>query len=133
VIVIGEPVCAWVASKTESGYHPGLSRGIGIEKDGNIVCGVTFENHNGRSVQIHVALEPGARMTREWLFVLFDYAFRQLAITKIIGVVDSTNTAALKFDKHIGFVEEHVIKDAGKYGDLHILTMTRQQCRFLKD
>ena len=72
-------------------------------------------------------------MTREWFNVLFGYAFNQLKVKKIMGVVDSTNIKALQFDAHIGFVEEATIKDAGKHGDLIILTMTRQQCRFLKD
>ena len=43
------------------------------------------------------------------------------------------NWTSLKFDKHLGFVEEAVIQDAGKYGDMHILTMTREQCRYLKE
>ncbi len=133
MVVIGEPVCQWVADRTTTTYYPGSGQGIGIEKDGKLTCGVLFEGYNGKSIQIHVAIEPGARMTREWLFVLFDYAFRQLGVNKIIGVVDSTNEAALRFDKHIGFVEEAVIADAGKHGDMHILTMTRQQCRFLKE
>ena len=133
MIVIGEPVCQWVADRTTTTYYPGSGQGIGIEKNGEIVCGVLFEGYNGQSIQIHVALDPKGRMTREWLFVLFDYAFRQLKVNKIIGVVDSTNEAALRFDKHIGFVEEAVIAGAGKHGDMHILTMTRKQCRFLKD
>lgn len=132
MIVIGEGVCEWVAQRIDGRYYAGSGQGIGIEKDGQIVCGVIFEGHNGRSIQIHVALEPGARMTREWFKVLFSYAFNQLGVQKIIGVVDSTNQAALRFDKHIGFVEEAVIKDAGKHGDMHILTMTRQHCRFLE-
>jgi RimJ/RimL family protein N-acetyltransferase len=133
VIVIGEHVCWWVAEKTGHSYYSNSGQGIGIEKDGEIVCGVMFEGFNGQSIQIHVAMNPDAKMNREWIFVVFDYAFRQLKVNKIIGIVDSTNDKALRFDRHIGFVDEAVIKDAGKHGDLCILTMTRQQCRFLKD
>lgn len=133
MIVIGEAVCHWVADRTTNTYYPGSGVGIGIERDGKITAGVLFDGYCGRSVQIHVALEPGTQMSREWFYALFDYAFNQLKVNKIIGVVDSTNTAALRFDKHMGFVEEAVIADAGKHGDMHILTMTRQQCRFLKD
>jgi len=133
VIVIGEEVCKWVCSKTDNEYYAGYGQGIGIQKEGEIVCGVMFDGYNGSSIQIHVALDPNGRMTREWLYVLFDYAFRQLKVKKLIGIVDSTNEAALRFDKHIGFSEEHVIKDAGKYGDLCILSMTPSQCKFLKE
>jgi RimJ/RimL family protein N-acetyltransferase len=133
VITIGEHVCLWVADNIGKKYYSGSGQGIGIEKNGEIVCGVLFEDYNGQSIQIHVALKEGARMTREWFNTLFGYAFNQLKVKKIMGVVDSTNKKALQFDTHIGFVVEATIKDAGKHGDLIILTMTRQQCRFLKD
>ena len=131
MIVIGEAVCTWVAQQAGGEYYGG-GVGFGIEKQGRIVCGVFFENFTGRSVQIHVALEPGQRMTREWLRALFGYAFNQLKVLKIVGVIDSENSASLRFTRHIGFTDESVIKDAGPKGDLCILTMTRQQCRYLE-
>lgn len=131
MIVIGDGVCAWVAKQTGGEYYGG-GVGFGIEKEGRIVCGVFFENYTGRSVQIHVALEPGQRMTKEWLRALFGYAFNQIKVLKIVGVIDSDNLASLRFTRHIGFKDECVIKDASPTGDLCILTMTREQCRFLE-
>jgi hypothetical protein len=82
---------------------------------------------------MHVAAVPGARwMTREFLWVCFDYPFNQLRVNKILGLVDSTNVPAQRFDQNLGFVLEHSIKDAGKVGDLLVYSMTRQQCRFLE-
>ena len=133
MIVIGEGVAQWVCSQTENEYFPGAFQGIGILKDNEIVCGSAFDGYNGSSVQIHVALKPGARMTLEWIRAVFDYCFNKLKVKKIIGIVDSGNPQALRFDKHIGFVEEAVIKDAAKYGDIHLLSMTRDQCKYLKD
>ena len=123
----------WVCERT-GGQWVGDGACIGLEKDGQLVAGVIFDQYNGRSACMHVASD-GTRqwMTRQYLMVCFDYPFNQLKLNKLIGLVDSTNTDALRFDKNLGFVEEAVIKDAGKHGDLHILTMTRQQCRFLKD
>lgn len=133
-LVFGEAVCHWTAQRTGGSYHAGAGQGIGLERDGELIAGVLFDNWNGRSVQMHVAAIPGKRwMTREYLRFCFVYPFDQLKVNKIIGLVDSTNDAAMTFDKHLGFVEEAVIKDAGMHGDLHILTMTRQQCRFVKD
>ena len=93
-----------------------------------------FDLYNGKSACMHVAALPGKRwMTREYLKVCFDYPFRQLKLKKLIGLVDSTNADALRFNAHLGFVTEAVVADAGRHGDLHILTMTPAQCRFLKD
>ena len=123
----------WVCERT-GGQWNGEGACIGMVKDGAIVAGVIFDHYNGQSACMHVASD-GSRhwLTRKFLETCFDYPFNQLKLKKVIGLVDSMNIDALKFDKHLGFVEEAVIKDAGAKGDLHILTMTRQQCRFLKD
>jgi RimJ/RimL family protein N-acetyltransferase len=131
LIVFGDAVCHFVTRETGGEYFDGSGQGIGIERDGEIVCGVLFENYNGRSVQIHVAVKPGSRMTKEWLRTLFRYAFCELKVNKIIGVVDSTNPAALNFDRHIGFKDEAVIEGAGRYGDLILLSMTKNNCKYL--
>jgi RimJ/RimL family protein N-acetyltransferase len=133
VITIGEHVCLWVAEQIGHKYFSGSGQGIGIEKNGEIICGIIFDNHHQNSIQMHIALKEKEKMTREFFYVWFGYAFNQLKVKKIIGVIDSTNIKVLKFGTHIGFIEEATIKDAGKHCDLIILTMTRQQCRFLKD
>lgn len=132
MIVFGEHVCHWVAERTGGQYFAGSGQGIGLVRDGEMVAGVLYDNCTGQSVQMHVAAVPGCRwMTREYLRVCFDYPFNQLKVKKVIGLVDSTNADALRFDRHLGFVAEGLIEDAGRFGHLHILTMTRDQCRFL--
>ena len=122
----------WVCERT-GGVYDGLGTGIGIERDGELIGAVLFDNYNGRSICIHVASNgTGHWITPEFLRQVFHYPFIQLGVSVIIGQVDSTNLPALTFDRSIGFVEEHVIPDAGKFGDLVILTMRPAQCRFLK-
>lgn len=113
-------------------YYAGSGQGIGLEKDGVLIAGVLFDNCNGRSVQMHVASDGTRRwMTREYLAISFDYPFNQLKVKKIVGLVDSANTDAQRFDMALGFQHEATLKDAGRQGDLLLLTMTREQCRFL--
>ena len=122
----------WVAERTGGTYYPGSGKAIGLERNGNLVAAVLYDNCTGRSVQMHVASDSTSRwMTREYLGICFDYPFNQLKVNKIIGLVDSTNLEAQRFDESIGFVEEHRIKDAGRHGDLIIYSMTRDQCRWL--
>ena len=133
IVTDASTIGPWVCKRTGGSYH-GDGTTIGIEKDGELIAGVLFDQYNGSSACMHVAAVPGKRwMTREYLKVCFDYPFRQLKLKKLIGLVDSTNKEGLAFDIHLGFVTEAVIKDASKYGDLHILTMTPAQCRFFKD
>jgi hypothetical protein len=131
VIVMGERVCVWTAARTGGRYFAGSGQGIGLERGGQLVAGVLYDNFTGHSVQMHVAAIGKNWMVRDYLRACFDYPFNQMKVNKVIGLVDSTNLDALRFDRHLGFVDEAVIKDAGKFGDLHILTMNRQQCRFI--
>ena len=124
----------WVAERTGGTYYEDSGQTIGLEKNGVLVAAVLYDNCTGRSVQMHVASDGSSRwMTREFLSVCFDYPFNQLKVKKIIGLVDSTNAEAIRFDENIGFQLEHVVTDAGRHGDIRIYSMTRQQCRWIKD
>lgn len=133
IVFDAKKVGPWVCQRT-GGTWTGDGSAIGYEKDGKLIAGVLYDQYNGRSACMHVASDGSRKwMTRDYLWICFDYPFNQLKLNKLLGLVDSTNEKALAFDKHLGFVEEAIIKDAGKHGDLVILSMTRQQCRFLKD
>jgi RimJ/RimL family protein N-acetyltransferase len=131
VIVFGEHVCRWVAKRTGGSYIDGSGQGIGLEKDGQLVAGVMYDQFNGRAVQMHVAAIGRNWLNREYLWTCFDYPFNQLKVNKIVGLVDSNNADARRFDEHIGFQLAAVIPDAGKTGDQLIYSMTRHQCRWL--
>lgn len=126
---VGDWVCARVGGK----FNLSDSWAIGLEKGGQLIAGVVFDTWLGNSIAMHVAGEGGHWMTREFAKVCFTYAFIQLKVKKVLGFVDSTNTKARRYDEHLGFQLEHVIKDAGKFGDICIYSMTADQCRFIKE
>ena len=125
-----EELGRWLCART-GGEYTGGGRYIGWQKDGEIVAVCGYEDYNGASLRMHVAGE-GQWMTKEFLWFSFYYPFEQLQIKKIIGLVDSNNHKALRLDKHLGMVHEATIKDGVPNGDLLILTMTKEQCRYLK-
>ena len=133
MIVVGEDVCRWVAERTGGEYFPGSGQALGRVSNGELIGGVLFDNCTGRSIQMHCAGTNGLWLGREFLRQIFHYPFNELQVNKCIALVDSTNTAALRLDTHLGFVVEAVIKDAGRYGDTVILSMTRDQCRYLEN
>lgn len=114
-------------------WLPGQGQCYGVEdEESRLIAGVAFDNYNVAAIQIHVAALPGANwLSKELLQKVFSYPFRQLGVQKLIGLVGSTNAAALRFDLSLGFRIEATLKDAYPDGDLHILTMTQDQCRWL--
>ena len=131
-IVIGQPVVAWVAAHTQEYGNFGASVGLGIEQDGHLIAGVVFSDYNGANILMHVASDGSKRwMTREFLWMVFDYAFNQAKVKRITGLVGEGNIEARKFDEHIGFRLETTLKDAHPTGDMLVYVMRREDCRWL--
>lgn len=132
-VVWDEParVGEWVCSRIGGEFNPKSSTAIGLERDGELIAGVLFDNFLGGSIAMHVAGEGGHWMTREFARACFGYAFNQLRVHKVLGFVDSLNAAARRYDEHLGFRLEHVIAGAGRDGDLCVYSMTSDQCRWV--
>lgn len=115
-------------------YSPSAA-GIGLKKDGQLISGVVYDDFNGKNVWMHVASVPGRRwLNREYLYAGFAYPFIQLGCERITGWVEASNTDAIRFDEHLGFKREAVLKRAAQDGgDVFIYVMFREDCRFLKE
>lgn len=123
----------WVSERTGGTYYPGSGQAIGLERDGVLYGGVLYDQSYERSVCMHCAGDSAYWLNKTFLRMSFDYPFNQLKVGKVIALVDSANTAAIRFDQKLGFIEEGRLKDAGRQGDLVLLTMTRSQCRWIGD
>ena len=120
----------WIAKRTGGKYVDGQETYIGLETDGKIVAVAAYTDFNGASVRVHLAID--GKLTPEFLWYGFHYPFEELGVNKLIGLVSSGNTKAIRLDKHFGYTHEATIKDAVPNGDLLVLTMTKDQCRFLR-
>jgi len=127
-IVYQDPrILPWMMQKMDALYAPELTVTFGLERKGEIVSGVAFDHYNGASIAAHICLKNKFSITKEFLHVCFDYAFNQAKVKKVLGFVNSTNKDAQKFNEHIGFKLEAVIKNAMPDGDLLFYTMTKDQ------
>jgi len=95
---------------------------------------ICFNNFIGSTCQLHVAMKDGYHYTpREMLATVMHIAFNRFNVAKLIGIVNSRNEKAMRYDRHLGFVEEHRMPgmhDGG--GDIVIMSMNRTQCRYLR-
>lgn len=124
----------WVCERTGGTWSAVDSQTVGLEDNGELIAGVVFDHYNGATLAMHVASDGTKRwLNRELLKFCFDYAFNQAGVTKVIGIVGSNNSDALKFDRHLGFVEEARIAQGHPDGDLIFLTMRRDQCRWIRN
>lgn len=104
---------------------------LGWETNGKIVAVCAYSCFQNKSIEIHIASDGKNWLTRSFLYHAFYYPFEFLKVKVLLGYVDSENERALKFNRHLGFTEECRIKDCGKNGDLIILTMRKENCKFI--
>lgn len=104
---------------------------IGQEIDGEVKAVVAFDNILDKSCQMHTAAIVPNWISKDLLWACFDYPFNILKVKVIIAAVASTNKEALKLDRHLGFLDKAYIEDAHLDGDLVILAMRRENCRWL--
>lgn len=122
----------WVYARTGGVFLPQISHCLGqVDSSGSLVAGVVFEGYNGATMKSHIAVDPGKALNKQMLWAIGEYVFRQQKVTKLIGLVDSNNTKALHLDKKFGFKEEGRIKDGVVGGDLVILTLTKDDYRYI--
>lgn len=104
---------------------------VGLEIEGELIAAVLYDNYNGATVNAHVTIRPGAIVSKNFLWYTFHYPFNELKVNKILGFVNSDKHKALSLYKNLGFVEEHRITGGAPGGDLVVLSMTPEQCKFL--
>lgn len=106
---------------------------IGLERDGQVVAVVVFDNFSETDAYMHIASDgTRAWMSKSLLLAAFAYPFTQLGLLRVTGLVPADNADALRFDEHIGFEREGYHPKAGPGGrDLISLGLLREKCRFI--
>lgn len=128
-----ERVLEWVGSRINEGHFGPGAFGVGLEEDGELIAGVVYNMYTEASICMHVAAVPGKRwMTREFLWRCFAYPFLQLNCNRVTGLVRVDNLVAQKFDEHLGFVREGLIRKGCTDGtDMILYGMLKEECRWL--
>ena len=113
-------------------FNPRCDQVISRTIDNELVGGVVYSAYTGHSVAMHFAGFDPNWIIRDMIWVCFDYPFTQLGVKKIFAPVPSSNKRAYEMDLRWGFSRPTVIKDVFEDGDLIVLEMLREECRWLK-
>lgn len=122
---------AWLSRMVQLDF-PENSRFIGQEIDGELVAVVGYCGFLPNSCQMHVASVVDNWISRDLLWASFDYPFNKLKIRTILAPLCSDNKEALRLNRHLGFEVKAEIEDAHMDGNLTIMAMNREQCKWLK-
>jgi hypothetical protein len=95
---------------------------------------VGYTGFVGKTCQMHVVNLVTRRAPRKLLWAAFDYPFNQLHLQTVLGIVNSKNEQAMKFDRHLGFKE--LLRLEGQHengGDLVVFAMDKDECRWIQE
>jgi hypothetical protein len=132
-LVLGEVVGQWVCEKA-GGQWTGLCQAIGWEADGELVCGIMYDSYTGPggSVAMHSRCDAPEKVSRKWLWAIFDYPFNHLAVKRVAGLVPASNLQAQRTNEHLGWKRETTLADYFPDGDGIVYIMRRADCRWLR-
>jgi hypothetical protein len=133
VILFGDTLHGRLVARAAGiGYDPEVDFCISrIDQAGELLGGVIYTNNTGRTVQMHMAAGAPRWPTPQFMWAIYDFPFNYLKVERVIGTVPSTNKRALKIDYKMGF--KHVVTIPGivRGGDMEILSMSREECKYL--
>ena len=116
----------WAKAKIGVDGEVGFCRAMStVDAEGNFVLVTVFSNFSARNVDMQIAIDAnGIKMTRygfqEIFNAAFGYVFNTLKVARVTGLVRAKNSKARRFDEHLGFKLEGVIREAFEDDDLCI-------------
>jgi hypothetical protein len=105
---------------------------IGQEVDGNLVAVIAFCGFLPNCCSMHIASVGENWMSKDLLWACFDYPFKKLEKKVILVGINAENKKAVNLNRHLGFRDEAIIKDAHENGDLLLMSMRKEHCKWLK-
>ena len=119
-------------SKVGNDVYPQETMCIGQEKDGELIAVVGYNNFTEKLCQIHVASTDVYWLNKDLLFAIFDYPFNKVKVNVILAPICKDNVKSLNLCRKLGFEKVADIPYAHKDGDLIIMSMKRNQCKWLQ-
>ena len=110
----------------------GFARAVSaVDAEGNFVFVIVLSNFSALNVDMHTAAVPGANWARPREIVkmfndLFEFIFNKLGVQRVTGLVRAKNLAARRFDEHIGFELEGIMRKAFIDDDLCVYGFLRE-------
>ena len=135
IFIFNKPFVSQWASRMIAGASefPPNAPNFALIKDGKIVAAVVYTIPMGNGICMSVASDGSrAWLNKTFLRTAFRYPFVQLGCTRVAGLVRTDNLDAQRFDEHLGFKREGLLRKGDDDGcDLILYGMLKEECRWL--
>jgi RimJ/RimL family protein N-acetyltransferase len=114
----------WAKERMGIDGPTGFARAVSAVDDcGNFVLVIVMSNFSSRNIDVHQATQPNGQglVPKEGLRMfnhVFNYIFNDLGAARVTGLVRAKNKLARRFDEHLGFKLEGIMREAFEDDDL---------------
>jgi RimJ/RimL family protein N-acetyltransferase len=119
-------------SKIGKFNYPQETMCIGSIKNDKLVGVTGFNSFLPDSCQIHVASTDVYFLSKWYLNCVFDYPFNKLKVKVILAPIYKGNVKSLNLCRKLGFEQVADIPYGHPDGDLIVVAMKRNQCKWLQ-
>lgn len=126
----GELLLGWSDDFRGAIFVPEECRNAQMRKE-DVGVAVGWHGFIGRTCMITIAVPKPECLTRWVIKEIFRFPFEVCGCNAIVASIDSNNHKSLALCRRSGFEDIHTIEGGGRTGDLVILKMVRDNCRWL--
>ena len=119
----------WVADQVGQDSSWGCFYAMGIMRGTEVLAGVVINNMNDSNATAHVAVAKPSRLLHQLFSHFCKYAFVHCGLKRVTGMVPTSEPKTIEFDKHLGFVEEFVMKHGANNSDMQVLVLWPENSR----
>jgi hypothetical protein len=135
-IILDEPdrLIAWASEQLGVGFFND-ARAIGWGTLDDIRAVAVYERWTGSDCCVHLVSDqrPGW-LARRFIAAGFSYPFIVGRLRRLTGLVPASNFRALRLNEHFGFRREGALRaGADDGGDMIVMGMLREECRFISE
>lgn len=115
------------------GFQPRSDvRALGWQENGELRAVTLYDGFSAADCNMHIASDGKPHwFRRQFLVASFMHPFVQWKLRRVTGLVPSKNIKALKFDLHLGFVREGLLRHAAPDDDIIVLGMLKSECIYI--
>lgn len=124
-------LCDWAARELRQEAFD-RAQAIGF-MDGNVlIAAVVLHDHAPPNVMLSWVFKSPRFFSRTVIRIVFEWAFSQMGVERVTGLVDKRNKRARKLNERLGMKLEGVLRKASPEGrDLFVYGMLREEAEAL--
>lgn len=121
----------WIMARSGGIFSPGDCC-LGLHRQGRLRGGGVFTCYMGSAMLVHMAGDGSNWLTRDFIWMAFDYCFNQIGVRKLLAFMPDDNHRALNIALRMGFVFEARVEDVfPNHSDLLILVLDKSNAKWL--